>query len=376
MRILHICNSYADNLLYSNLTNGLSKQNISQIIFIPMRSRTKLKEFSNCNKNLDIYKSDTINLVDRMFFLRKIKKLYKNISKNIPLADVSLTHAHNLFSDGALALKLKKDKNIKYIVAVRNTDINIFFKFLFFYRSLGVKILKEAERIILISPAYLEKLLKYIPVEIHDELKDKISIIPNGVDDFWLDNKEIVTKEKRKFMNLLYVGDFSTNKNIISSIKAVEQLNLEYHNIKLTIIGGGHNSRHLLRYIKRCDKNIIHLINRIDDKYELLDYYRQMDIFIMPSFHETFGLVYLEAMTQGLPIIYTKGQGVDGYFKENSPGYSVNPYSIDDIKNKIILASENIQQLSANSLKHVDNFSWDIISNKYAELYKKHDKLN
>ena len=43
-----------------------------------------------------------------MFFLRKIKKLYKNISKNIPLADVSLTHAHNLFSDGALALKLKK----------------------------------------------------------------------------------------------------------------------------------------------------------------------------------------------------------------------------------------------------------------------------
>ena len=76
-------------------------------------------------------------------------------------------------------------------------------------------------------------------------------------------------------MNLLYVGDFSTNKNIISSIKAVEQLNLEYHNIKLTIIGGGHNSRHLLRYIKRCDKNIIDLINRIDDKYELLDYYRQ-----------------------------------------------------------------------------------------------------
>ena len=97
----------------------------------------------------------------------------------------------------------------------------------------------------------------------------------------------------------------------------------------------------------------------------------KMDIFIMPSFHETFGLVYLEAMTQGLPIIYTKGQGVDGYFKENSPGYSVNPYSIDDIKNKIILTIENIQQLSANSLKHVGNFSWDIISNKYAELYKK-----
>ena len=43
----------------------------------------------------------------------------------------------------------------------------------------------------------------------------------------------------------------------------------------------------------------------------------------MPSRYETFGLVYGEAMSQGLPIIYSKGQGVDGYFKEGTVGYGV-----------------------------------------------------
>jgi glycosyltransferase involved in cell wall biosynthesis len=58
-------------------------------------------------------------------------------------------------------------------------------------------------------------------------------------------------------------------------------------------------------------------------KEKLLNNYRNSDIFIMPSYNETFGLVYIEAMSQGLPIIYTQNEGVDGYFKEGSVGYSV-----------------------------------------------------
>ena len=89
----------------------------------------------------------------------------------------------------------------------------------------------------------------------------------------------------------------------------------------------------------------------------------------MPSFKETFGIVYLEAMSQGLPIIYSQNQGIDGYFKDRAPGYSVDPYSINDIKSKILLAFDNYEELSSNAFYQVDNFSWKDISKKYNELY-------
>ena len=66
----------------------------------------------------------------------------------------------------------------------------------------------------------------------------------------------------------------------------------------------------------------------------------------MPSFHETFGLVYIEAMSQGLPIIYTKGEGIDGYFKEATVGYSVNPKDVKNIVKKIEMIIHNYNKIS------------------------------
>ena len=97
--------------------------------------------------------------------------------------------------------------------------------------------------------------------------------------------------------------------------------------------------------------------------------YRKSDIFIMPSYNETFGLVYLEAMSQGLPIIYTKREGIDGYFKEETVGYSVNPKDINDIAGKIEMIIHNYNRISKNCYNLVDNFSWDKISKIYHDTY-------
>jgi len=89
----------------------------------------------------------------------------------------------------------------------------------------------------------------------------------------------------------------------------------------------------------------------------------------MPSYNETFGLVYLEAMSQGLPIIHTKGQGIDGYFEDGTVGYSVNPKDIDDIVEKIKMIIHNYNKISKNCYNLVDNFSWDKITQTYCNIY-------
>jgi glycosyltransferase involved in cell wall biosynthesis len=89
----------------------------------------------------------------------------------------------------------------------------------------------------------------------------------------------------------------------------------------------------------------------------------------MPSFNETFGIVYLEAMSQGLPILYSQNQGIDGYFNYRIPGYSVDPNNLNDIKNKILKAFKNHKKLRINALYHVDKFSWKKITLSYNKLY-------
>lgn len=90
----------------------------------------------------------------------------------------------------------------------------------------------------------------------------------------------------------------------------------------------------------------------------------------MPSRYETFGLVYIEALSQGLPIIYTLGQGVSGYFEDGTVGYGVKPNNIGDIAEKIELIMNNFDSMSLDAPKFAQAFSWDSISKEYICIYK------
>jgi glycosyltransferase involved in cell wall biosynthesis len=89
----------------------------------------------------------------------------------------------------------------------------------------------------------------------------------------------------------------------------------------------------------------------------------------MPSKFETFGLAYIEAMTQGLPVVFTKNQGIDGYFKAGEIGVAVENNNIENLILGIHEILNNYKFMSNNCLKHSKSFSWDIISLQYLVLY-------
>jgi glycosyltransferase involved in cell wall biosynthesis len=90
----------------------------------------------------------------------------------------------------------------------------------------------------------------------------------------------------------------------------------------------------------------------------------------MPSVTETFGLVYPEAMSQGLPVIYTSGQGFDGQFQDGQVGFAVNCYDAEEIAEKIIKIVANYQELSENAVKNAKKFRWSDINQKYMNIYQ------
>lgn len=88
-----------------------------------------------------------------------------------------------------MALSLYKEYGVPYIVTVRNTDINEFLGYAPHTWVTGIKVLKAAKRIIIISKALKDKFCRHPLIRLHlKEIENKFVIQPNGIDAYWLEN--------------------------------------------------------------------------------------------------------------------------------------------------------------------------------------------
>jgi len=371
MNILHIINGYVTSKLYKSFVQQLSNDIEHQSVFAPIRATEQNGINAIKSSKISIaYSAIVTNMIYRILFFLKIDKTVKEIQSEFNVNNHDIIHAHTLFSDGAAAYQLHRQTGIPYIVTLRNTDINEFFKYLFYLRPLGMKILLSAERVVFLSQAYQQRLLdNYVHKSLHEELMAKSLIIPNGIDDFWLNNIYTEHKKLGQTIRLLFTGEIRKNKNIIGIIDAISKI--RNPNIEFLIIGKGLNDEEA--YVKLVEEKIldnksIKMLPAVAME-ELLQYYRNADIFVMPSFTETFGLVYAEALSQGLPVIYSSGEGFDRVFDDGFVGLAVNSASIDDIARGIKGVVGSYEQMQSNCAASAKKFSWQRIAEVYLQNY-------
>lgn len=374
MRVLHLSSSYPYTDLYKNLIHELDNKGIQQIMYVALKNKhIENKRILDEAQSIEYVFSYPFNYLDRFIYYSKMYKISKDIEKSIDLKKINLVHAHFLFTDGGVAYQLKKKYGIEYIVAVRNSDINFFFKYGLHIRNYGLKILREAQKIIFITPSYKEQLLKrYIPNKLITNIDKKMLVIPNGIDKFWTDNiyMDKPVKVNDMTLSLIFIGELNENKNIMTSLQVFEELKKRGYQVNFNIVGNGPLEATIKEWIQKTNnQKFIILHGYVSEKKRLLKLYRQSDIFIMPSLKETFGLVYIEAMSQGLPVIYTEGEGIDGYFKQGHVGYAANPKNVLELSNCIERIINNYDVLSRNAKKESVEFNWADISESYIDLY-------
>lgn len=359
MRVLHINSYYSGSKLYKNLYDQQEKNGLDISVFLPVASQL------DNNDDFGEYTTISVNhkKYDRFIFHLKHSKILKDITNKYDMEKYSLIHAHSLFSNGYVAMKLKEKYGIPYMVAVRNTDVNTFFKRMVHLRKMGIRILENADQVIFLSKSYRDKVIeKYVPVDLKAKILNKTLIIPNGIDDFWLKNRgNIRTTPNKKDLRLLYVGVINKNKNVTTTIKALDLLIKEGIKARLTVVGRIEDQS-IYDHIKTL--NYVEYIEP-KPKEELIKIYRQNDIFVMPSIHESFGLVYVEAMSQGLPVIYTKGEGFDGQFENGVVGYGVDCFSAKEITDRIKDILCNYLLLTDNCVQQTGIFRWCEIAEQY-----------
>ena len=153
---------------------------------------------------------------------------------------------------------------------------------------------------------------------------------------------------------------------MLSTVEALKFFYDEGWKIEFTIVGKIADDK-IFQQITRT--SFVHYVPA-QPKEQLKKLYNQNDVFVMPSYTETFGLVYVEAMSQGLPVVYSKGQGFDGQFEEGAVGYHVDFSDIIDIKNAIKRIIKEYESISQRCPTLAQRFCWSKIVSKYEEIYK------
>ena len=364
MKLLHISPGYLGSKVYTHLTKALNPLVDKQLVYVAVPSETHIHQLPDDN----VLISKCFNKWDRILFHYKQHKIFKDICQKVVLDLYDMLHAHFLFSGGYIARKLFKNRGIPYVVTIRNTDVNIFLKYMPHLRSLGVKILLDASAVIFLSEAYKNTVIDcYVPSVYRAQINDKSTIVPNGISAFWLNNKyEDIRSPSIDMINLICVCNVDSNKNLEGTIAACRHLISRGYDVSLTVVGKLLHPRY--EQLVSDTPFVVRIPFCIQE--ELIQHMRDSDIFIMPSKTETFGLVYAEAMSQGLPVIYTKGQGFDTQFPDGEVGYAVpwdDPeYMADCIQN----IYSNYEHFSGNCIKLVDRFNWENIAKIHASLYE------
>ena len=372
-KVLHICNgAQGYSPFYKFLFKALKKEHVEQSVIVPLFNAPTI-DFEDIH--CEYFYRDS-GIIARLRFNRKIKKLTKFTEEKVSVETYDIIHAHTWFSDGAVAYNLHKKYGIPYIIAIRDTDVNLFYKYFFHIRKLGRDILKNAFQIIFISPAYKNNVVnQLLPQKIRDKIVNKLHVIPNGTFPFWLHNR--FQKTTVSFpVKLLSIGAIIPRKNHLLLCHVIELLRKKGIEVELTIVGKGYEGASCyLKKVENYIKNKPYItLREMQNQKELQKTYHAHDIFVLPSHTETFGLVYVEALTQGLPIIYTQKQGIDGYFESGKMGYAVKSKNINEITKAIMATIHNYSELTKN-IKHFDFslFDWEHIAKCYLKIYQNYN---
>lgn len=371
MNVLHLCSDFARQEIYAHLISWLEAKSISrQHVYIPVRTETELNGNRDSKLQRTTYRySYILQPRHRLLYRSKIKLITRDVLQNDDVDTFDVIHAHFLFSDGGVAYALHKRYAIPYIVALRNTDLNFFLKYRPDLRATAWKIVESASSIIFLSPSYQNAFLKKVPNPLRNLVEEKSKIVPNGIADLWHEWPEASRPKIDPIVRLLYVGDFSRNKNVKRVVRAAEMLR-KFTDISLTLVGGGGNADARIKAMLHTGRYpFIQYLGRENDKQKLREIYRQNDIFVMPSFRETFGVAYIEALSQGLPIVHSYGQGIDGYFSANTVSEATDPSSVSAIAASIQRLSNRRDLVRLTCIAEAKRFEWKTIAGEYLDIY-------
>ena len=236
------------------------------------------------------------------------------------------------------------------------------------------EVMASADRIIAFSPHERDAMARLYGAD-----AAKVSLVPCGVDLSVfrpLDQKAV---RDRLGLNgekiLLYVGRVEPLKGLDLLVETAAQMDSE-DGVRVIVVGADVNGDREMDRVKLLAKERdlegqIDFVGQVDHK-ELPLYYNAADVCVVPSYYESFGLVALESMACGTPVVATRVGGLSTIIQHGRTGY-LKPWRCPDAfanSVEMIISSDGLQQsMGTAARKHAEGMGWDTVASMIWDEY-------
>lgn len=229
------------------------------------------------------------------------------------------------------------------------------------------KLGKKLHGKIAVSQPALTYVSKYLP--------GNYQIIPNGIDTKHYQHEGPIRQElKDGKLNILFVGRLEERKGVGDLIRACSLLKKDFPNFRLIIAGPGLRLRY---YYETLAKTLLQdkaVFTKFVPFNELPEYYRTADIFCSPANGgESFGIVLLEAMASGTPVVATSIPGYSSVITHGQDGLLAKPQDPRSIADNLLtmINDNNLRQkIISNGFVTAEKYSWENVSKQVEAYYK------
>ncbi|MFB2800287.1 glycosyltransferase [Shewanella seohaensis] len=295
--------------------------------------------------------------INDFFYFNIGKFLFRKYISKYGLPDV--IHLHS-FIRGDLAIWIYHKYKIPYVVTEHSTG---FARKLYVNKELmfAKKVYVNAKKRIAVSQPFKMLLINQFQLD--------FDCIPNIVDTDFFSEKMTHNKEGLTFLNIGFLDKKKNQKMLIDAFWSVFSGD---KNTKLVIAGSGSEFSALTEQINVLGASQQVTLYGIADRKQVKDLLHSSDVFVLASEFETFGVVLIEAMSCGLPVVSTRCGGPEDIVVDNTLGQLCD-ISKEDIADGMIVVSEKLLEnefdTSQIRLFAVNNFSSKVIAQKLSLVY-------
>lgn len=287
---------------------------------------------------------------------------------------IDIIHAHGTIPNDHAALLLANHLKLPYVVTVHGETIYKFEKYPSRYKN-SITALENAQAVIGVSSVVIEK-IKKITQNVRSMYKVFNGFNPDK--SFTVDTDNV---SRTVDIQILFAATLYERKGCAFLLRAFKHIYYEFPKTKLTIAGGGPqltDMKHLSNSLGISDKvKFTGAISHV----KMMQLMNECDIFVLPSWDEAFGVVYLEAMSLKKPIIATKAEGIADVVKDGINGLLVQPKNVNSIIEKLslLLESKDLRMRIGNEgYQSIKQLTWENSAVEVVKIYENvlNEKIN
>jgi phosphatidylinositol alpha-mannosyltransferase len=197
-------------------------------------------------------------------------------------------------------------------------------------------------------------------------------VIPNGVDVSRFANAVPLARWQDGTPNVLFVGRHEPRKGLLDLLKAHRILRKTGSESRLLIVGSGPQEREARRYVATRGLQAVEFLGRVSDAQKA-QLFRTADVYASPATGgESFGIVLLEAMAAGTPIVCSDIHGYKGVVRRGREGLLVPPREPKELAiaiDRLLRDPALREQMGAAGLARAEEFSWPRVTAKVDDYY-------